>query len=380
MSAPSITDLVAPPSSDEIETLLLAYLQLGANRVTDWNSGAVQLTQLKIETAIMASLFGPGTPPAVQNALAGLLANGYPDAAAGKSLANLAHGWFAVEKSTGAFAVQTVTLACDAAHGPYTFTAGLQEGIASDGKVYVVAGSGTLASGSSLPLDFNARSLGLAKALITRLADQLPGVSIASATIKIVTGVPQFGADQDSDQKVKDACASRFPAPDAIALIDRVTKWVLAAGTTATRTRPDPDTALAGGVIFTVANAAGPLSGGEVTTIASYVRARQPITDNIAIQNASAASVTPGGIVTVPAAQLAAVQAASNATWVTYLSGNNIGGEVFLLKLIQAVMDAGATNFADPTLNGAGEDLFLASNQVPVPVGTLATALTWVPT
>ena len=380
MTTPTVSDLLEPPARDDIESFLLAYLSVATNPVTDWNSGAVQLTMLQIETAILASLVGPGTPPAVQGALAGLLANVYPDTSAGDSLATLAHGWFDVDKDPGSFAVQTVTLICDADHGPYTFSAGLQEGLASDGTKYVVAGSGTLTPSSSLTLDFNARSLGLAKALITRLATTLPGVSVDSAAIKVVTGVPQFGSNPDGDAAVKTAIAARFPDLAAIGDVDRVIGWALAAGTSTTRCRLDPDTALAGGVILTIANATGPVPSGDVATVAAYVLARQPITDNITAQNASAANVTPGGTVTVPAARLAAVQAAADAAWVAYLGSSDIGGAVYLLALIQAVMDAGASNFTDPTLNGAPEDLALGSSDVPVPVGTLISELVWVTT
>lgn len=377
--APTVAELLAPPPADDIEAFVLAYISVAANPVTDWNNGAVQLTMMRIETAILSSLLGPGTPPAVQSALAGLLANGYPDTAAGGSLETLAHGWYAVDKEDGAFAVQTVTLACSpGAFGPYTFTAGLQEGLASDDTAYVIAGSGTLIAGTTITLDFNARSVGLAKALITRLAAALPGVTVQSAAIKVAGGVPQFGADQDTDQKVKGACSARFPDPAVVDDMDRLEKWAKRAGTSCTRVRPDPDPVLAGGVLLTVANAAGPLAGGEVTAIANYIRARLGITDNVTAVNASAANVTPGGKVTAPAALIPGIQAAANAVWVTYLSGSTIGGEVFLLALIAAVMDAGATNFEDPTLNGAGEDLFLASNEVPVPVGTLASELDWV--
>lgn len=377
--APTVADLLQPPPADSLEAFLLTYISVAANPVTDWENGAVQLTMLKIETAIFASLLGPGTPPAVQSALAGLLANGYLDTAAGGSLGTLAHGWYAVDKATGSFAVQTVTLACaPGPYGPYTFTAGLQEGVASDGTTYVIAGSGTLTAGATLTFDFNARSVGLAKALITRLAAELAGVTVQSAAIKVVGGVPQFGSDPDNDQTIKDACAARFPDPALIDERDRLEKWALSAGTSCTRVRPDPDPALAGGALLTVANAAGPLAGGEVTTIANYIRARLPITDNVTVQNASAANVTPGGKVTAAAALIPSIQAAANAVWVKYLSTSKIGGQLFLLMLIQAVMDAGATNFEDPTLNGAGEDLFLASNEVPVPVGILASTLQWV--
>ena len=378
MSVPSIADLLVPPSSDDINDLMLAYLTVAANPVTDWESGAVQRTMLAIEAEILSDLVGPGTTPAVQSMLAALLANGYPDTAAGDSLRTLAHGWFDIDGAPGSFAIQTVTLACDASHGPYTFTAGLNEAVASDGAKYVAAGGGTLSASSTLTLDFDARSIGLAKAMITKLADPgLPGVSVQSSAIKVITGVPQFGSNADSDATVSAAVAARFPDPAAIPVEDRVITWALAAGTTTTRTRLDPDPALAGGVLLTIANATGPVPGGDVTTVAAYVLARQPITDNVTVQNASGANITPGGTVTVPAASLAAVQAAADAAWVTYLAQSQIGAAVFLLKLIQVVMDAGADNFVSPTLNGSGTDVVLTSGQVPVPVGSLISELVW---
>lgn len=371
MSVQEISTLLTPPSQDAIEELELAYIAIPVNPVTDWESGGVQKVMWQIEVQILIDLLGPGTPPAVASMLAQLAANGYPDSATGESLTTLADGWFDVEANPGAFAVQTVTLACDGSHGPYIITAGINEATASDGKVYVAAAGGTLGSGGSLTVAFDARTVGLAKALITGLAQALPGVTVSGAT------VTSFGADADNDATIQAACGSRFPTPGAIPSEDRVIAWIMAAGTTTTRVRPTPDPTLAGGVLFTIANATGPVSGGDVTTAAAYVLARQGITDNNTIQNATAANITPGGTVTVPLAQLAAIQAAADAAWVTYLSVSQIGAEVYLLKLIQVVMDAGALNFIDPTLNGTGADVVLSSGQVPVAVGTLISELTW---
>lgn len=381
MTAPSVIDLLSPPSADAIESLLLAYLTVPANPVTDFNSGAVQLTMLRIELEIVADLLGPGSPPALQSALAGLLGNGYPDTAVGQSLDDLATGWYGLAVSAGSFAVQTVTLACDAGHGPYTFTAGLQEGIASDGAIYVVAGSGTLSAGGTLTLDFNARSVGLAQALISQLGrGGLPGVSVQSAAIKLVGGVPQFGSDPTTDGAIAEQIAGRWPDLAAIPAQDRAITWALAADPTITRCRLDPDAANAGGVILTVAGSGGPVAGSAVTAARNYVLARQAITDYISVNNASAVSVSAGGTATVPAGQLAQVQAAAEATWTAYLSASQIGGSVYLLQLIKAVMDAGATNFTAPTLNGVSQDVAMGAFQVPFAPDTLANLITWVVT
>jgi hypothetical protein len=378
MSVPSISDLLQPPDDESIQQLLLAYIAIASNPVTDFEDGAVQKTMWRIESQILSDLLGPGASPDFKSMLYRLLSNGYPDSATGDSLTTLADGCFEVERNLGAFAIQTVTLACDASHGPYTFTAGLQEALGSDGKVYVAATGGLLSPADTLVLDFDARAVGLAKALITQLAQPLPGVTVQSAAIKVISLVPQFGADADSDATIQAACLARFPDPGFVPTQDRVVTWALAAGTSTTRTRLDPDPSLAGGVILTVANATGPVSSGDVTTIAAYVLARQPITDNLTVQNATAANITPGGTATVSLAQLATIQAAAEAAWVTYLSASKIGAQVYLLELIQAVMDAGATNFVAPTLNGSSADVVLTSGQVPVESTTLIAGLTWI--
>ena len=78
MSIQEISALLTPPSTEAIAELLLAYLSVAANPVTDFESGGAQKTMWQIETQILTDLLGPGTPPAVASMLAQLAANGYP--------------------------------------------------------------------------------------------------------------------------------------------------------------------------------------------------------------------------------------------------------------------------------------------------------------
>jgi hypothetical protein len=142
--------------------------------------------------------------------------------------------------------------------------------------------------------------------------------------------------------------------------------------------RLQPDEANAGGVIVIGAGPAGPVSGAAIVSAQAYILARAPITDYVTVENATASIVTAGGVVTVAAARLASVKAQAQAAWLLYLSTTSIGGYVVLSRMIQIVMDAGAIDFADESLNGDLADLPLGPTEVPVPTaGGLVSDLTW---
>jgi phage-related baseplate assembly protein len=209
----------------------------------------------------------------------------------------------------------------------------------------------------------------------------MPGVSVVTAAVKVVTGVPQFGSNDETDNALIARCLDRWPSLTDIGTEDRVEVWARAASTEVTRLRFDADVSAGheGGVFVTVAGAGGAVSGGAVTAVQNYIDARAPITDYITAQNASNLTITAAGTVTVPLAQLVPVQTAADAAWNAYLATATIGGKVYMAELLQAVMDAGALDISGILLNTVAADVTLSSNQVPVPNGSgLATLLTWV--
>ena len=93
-------------------------------------------------------------------------------------------------------------------------------------------------------------------------------------------------------------------------------------------------------------------------------------------------TITPAGTVDVPRARVLEIQTAAELAWVTYLRHEvGIGGIVRIAKLEAVVMDAGAINVTDITLNGGVVNVDLEADEVGTPSdgSTLLNAITWRP-
>lgn len=376
----SIADLLPPVALDDVRAFLMAFLSVPQNKVTDYESGAVLRTMMELEAAIMTGLSGTDLPNVANN--------GYPGDSTGDSLTKLAHGWFAVERALPVAALQNVLLECDAGNGPYVITPNHCRGEATDGVAYNTTVGGTIDPGGQLPITMVAETPGQARGLVASLLDGFPGVEVIGAAIAVVGGIAQFGSDGDSDQTVTGEVEARFPAPDAIPSTDRAVAWAIAAVPTITRYKLDPDETYPGGVVVTLANVSGGISGGDVATVQSTFDDHAPITDVLTAQAASDVTVDVDlgsgpstSTVLCPAGILNQAKVQADASWTAALSVSAIGGKVYRLALVKAVMDAvGPTgNFLFPALVGAGGDgnVALGSTQVPVP-GVMPSALNWV--
>lgn len=373
MTSPALADVLAFAGRIETEATLLSFLGDADFPVTDWNSGAVMRTFLELETEVIDDLITQTLPL--------VLAEGFPDTSDGDWLTAIAHGLFGIDRVLGTIATQTIKIACDATHGPYVITAGARFFTATDGRRYVAATGGTLSPSGTLTLDVTGESPGAALGLVSAVAKDspMPGVSLVTAAIKIVSSVPQYGRNDETDNALVARCIARWPSLTDTSDTDRVEVWARAASTEVTRIRLDADNTNPGGVVLTVAGASGAVSGSAVTAVQAYVDARAPITDYITAQNASNLTITATANVTVPVARLADIQAAADAAWNAYLASAQIGATVYRSQLLKAVMDAGAIDIQVLHLNGLGVDVNLGSSQVPVPDGAgLASLLTWI--
>ena len=366
-----LTEIIDPPTEEEVAAEVLAGIARKENPVTDWNEGAILRTAYELEREIIFDL--------VSTALPTMAEGSFTDTAEGEWATDLARYWYARDRGQAVVGIQTVTLACSAGYGPYTITAGRLILLGTDGSRWIAASGGTLSPLGTLTIDATAEGPGAARGIIAALETPLAGVTIQSAAIKIIALVPQFGADEEGDQALMERCDTRWPDLDTVGIEDRVVKWAKAGSTEVTRVKLVADGDNPGGVVVVIAGVSGAVSGGAVTAVQTYIDARQAITDLNTALNASNLNVTTLGSVTVAAERLLDVQAAADAAWAAYLAGTQIGGKVRRAELTQAIMDAGAID-TDAELDSAGPDgnLTLASDQAPVPDDTLANSLTWV--
>lgn len=367
----AIADLMPPLTIADAKAVLLPFVGKKETKVTDWYPGAVLRTMLELEADVQSDAGGVTMP--------GILSQGYHYTAEDESLTDVAHAQWETDRDEATFAQQTVTFQCEAGRGPYAVVVERFMGKATDGLIYtVIAGAGTLVGGGTITVEMQALTPGQARGLVAAPVSDLPGVSVQSAAIRVLAGIPQYGHDGETNEALRARCDARLPDVDATYDDERVIQWIKEAVTTTSRYRFDADPVNPGGVIVTVAGPGGAIPGGDVTTAQDYVDELLDITDFVTVQNASNATVNAGGTVYVARARAAAIKKAANDAWVAYLAKANIGGEVFLSQLNKAVMDAGAINFTGRQLNGVGDDFVLAATEVPVAGGDLATQLDWI--
>jgi len=199
--------------------------------------------------------------------------------------------------------------------------------------------------------------------------------SLATPGTSFVT----VGRDQESDVALIARCKARWPDLTQPPAQSRYLKWAKAASAEVTRVRLEEDGTYRGKLYVTLAGAAGAVTGGAVSAVQAYIDPRAPIGRIVVARAADPLEITASGTVQVPVAQLAAVQAAAQTRWQAVLLAADIGQVVRVADLVRAVMDAGATDFLSPQLNGGG-NVALASTKVAIlPASTplLAQQLTW---
>jgi hypothetical protein len=189
-----------------------------------------------------------------------------------------------------------------------------------------------------------------------------------------------LGKDQEPDSELAVRCLAQWPDISVPPAQSRWLTWAQRASAEVTRVRAEEDPVYYGRLYLTLAGILGPVSGGAVTAVQAYIDPRGPLGRILVAQAATTLQIAGGGTVVVPAARLAEIQAAAQASWVLVLEGSDIGGTVRIADLVKAVMDAGAIDFLSPQLNSGSVDIALAATQVAIlntSTPLLANQLTW---
>lgn len=363
MSDLTVDDVLGVPTSDEIEDLLLAELADPDFLVDDFESGSAMRTLVELENEVISDL--------VQSTVPLMLSQGFVDTSDLDWLSLVAASLYGLTRTPGTIAEQTVILASLATNPSYTLSVGKVFLKASDGRRYVQSSGNTiLAPGGTVAIEARGvapgKALGLVNAIDTA---SLRGVSVVSASTPLVGGVLAFGSNDETDESLVLRCMQRWRDFEAIPEQDRVEEWASKDNPEITRVKIDPDPVYPGGVILTVAGVAGAVSAAAVSIAQGTIDAYCPITDLITVRNATNYTITPEGTVTVPAGAKAAIIAAADAAWNAYLASSRIASKVYLGKLIQFLMDAGAIDcvLTSSDFQFNGDCWWMENALVPVP-------------
>jgi hypothetical protein len=478
MSTP--TEILSPPDAAALEALLLGYLQEASDPITDWNSGAVRLTQLKYLRLALTEFISGVVP--------GMAGSAFFETASSDDWVDLiAEQLFHLTRVPATLTQQSVKLTCDGTHGPFTITAGMIVVATRTANRYRLTGGGTLSTGGTLTVTAQAEgpndsALSInysdGPTTIAALDPPLAGVTVSNAApsfspvistpspaaglgVVTVSGTPpgdatvydleiisdgqnttatfryranggqwsvaatmaatftipatsitvafgndaggaspsfitgdvytftapgspitQQGVDAESSAALASRCLALWADISAALVEDKRAKWAKAASASVKRVRVDRDTTYPGRMLVTIAGAAGTsaLSGGIVATVQRALDEQEGIGRIPLVAAATITTITAGGLVLLPAAQLSIVQTIANLAWAKYVNNAAIGSVVRIAELLQALMDAGATDVVGLTLDSGGGpvagNVALATNAVAQAVSIVST-LTW---
>lgn len=207
----------------------------------------------------------------------------------------------------------TVTLTDSGGAGPFSITNNQLWAISATGLRFNSVGTGTLTLSGSLSLTFQAESPGsiynVANDSITTLVTTLPGVTLSNPDLGGGTWITLSGTNDETDDQYVIRCQDRWPAIGTGTTNQVFDLWAKTADTTVTRTMIQPSISVAGRIEVFLAGAAGPVSGGVVTTVDDYIQPRLSLTTTAVTASASGVATTVTATIYVAAAYYTQSQA-----------------------------------------------------------------------
>ena len=282
--AVSLKSLVTPPTQDEVVDAFLVILGVVGFPITSWQSGGVARTLLKILASGLVS---------VSTLTSLIAAGGFLGYATGDWLSLLASQVFFVTRYDATFAVGSITLACSVSGGPYTIVPG-QLSFGWGTLVYTNTNGGVLNTSGTLALTFQATQAGAIynapDGAINVLLTPLAGVSISGNAT-----VTTQGTDAEADGALILRCAGQWGNVGSAANDAGYGAWARSASIQVTRVSVQDNTPIDGQVTVLVAGPAGPVAGGVITTVATYINGpptiRRALGVKVFVQNATARNV-----------------------------------------------------------------------------------------
>lgn len=336
--AMSYTELTQPTSEEDMLRKLLELATLAGFPATSWQSGSVPRTLLELEGTVLAEL---------TTLIASIGAGGLLDDASGDWLTLLARSQFAEERSAPVRTRGTVVLTCSALAGPYTIAVGQLWATTAAGRRFRNITGGTLASGGTLAVTFEAEEPGaewnVAAGSLTILLTPLAGVTINNPVdLSSGTWITQTGAPEETDEQLKTRCRAKWATLGTGSTADSYAFWARAASSEVRRVKvlehSDEGTPTDGHVTVYLAGETGTVGAQAVTDVTAYIAARRPLCVTVHVV---AATAVPLGITATQYVR-AGFQAAAAAQVSEYLDelerSLGIGETAFRSAIIEQLM------------------------------------------
>lgn len=328
MAAPTLEQLLAPPTSDDALATLLQRLAGQGFPVTTWQSGDPARTLLQLFADGFAD-FG--------TLMVAIASGGFAALATGDWLTLVAKQVYGLDREDATFTQGTCVLTCTATAPGYTIQAGQLVGISAGGLRFANTTGGNLAAGGTLNVTFQGESPGsdynVSINSITVLGTPLPGVTINNPDAGSGTWITQVGTDEESDASLQGRCAARWPSLATVSTIDVFDLWAKAASNQVTRTLAQTDATVPGQVDLFLAGASGGVAADVVTAVQSYVDARMLLTSACVVASATNEPIELTATLYVKAGFEASALAAAQAAAEARINATDINGTLYLSEL-----------------------------------------------
>jgi len=148
------------------------------------------------------------------------------------------------------------------------------------------------------------------------------------------------GRDEETAAALIARCQARWPALSDVPTIGKYKLWAFAADPQVTKVGVATDPAKSLQTNVTIGGQVNPLSGTVLANVQFYFDSRLGLAEKAVVTTATTLFVPLSGFVTVPVGTTAAVQAAADAAWSTYIAAIDIGGTAKVSELQRILGDA----------------------------------------
>jgi uncharacterized phage protein gp47/JayE len=353
----TLAQLQTALSPDEVLAALIQRAEGLELPATAWQTGSVPRTLFQLEGEVLSDVIA---------LVAAIADGGFLDTATRDWLTRLASKRYGIDRAPATVTTGTIRLTNPSGGGAHAIAVGALTFRSDGGKLFENTASGTLASGpSTLDLAIRATSPGAAHNVpvgsIRTMVTPLPGVTCDNLS----TWRTAQGTDEEGDALLKQRCRDAWAALGTGSTDAVYRLWAREASAEVTRVRAAVNPAQPGLVGVVVAGPAGAVTAGVVATVQAYIDARVPLTALAEVESASEVEVAPQGTVFVTGGSSGqtAATAAIEAALTALISETDIGGTVYLSRIIDAIQSSIAVrNFAPAP--GFGDTPLLAA-QVP---------------
>lgn len=334
----SYDELTTPPTEDEQLGELLELATLAGFPATAWQDGSVPRTLLEIEKTVLVKLAG---------LIAKIGKGGLLDDAAGDWLDLLADSLFDEARVAAVKTQGLATLSCSALAGPYTISAQQLVATNAAGVRFRNTNGGTLASGGTLQLTFEAETAGAAGNIgsgqLTIMLTPLAGVTLANPVVPPgSTWITQAGADEESDDELRERCRAKWATLGTGSTADSYIFWAREASVEVRRVKVFPHsnagTPTDGHVTLYLAAERGTVGAQAVDDVVAYITPRLPLCTTLHVLAATEVTVAIDATQYVSAADHSAAVVQLSEYFDEYEASIGIGDTVYLTAITEQLM------------------------------------------